>query len=451
MMQSAGSWRSRGEVESQHAQLLQLMDYRNRLEDQLGQVSGELDQTSVERDRALGMADDLRVRLASLQAELESAGAANRTLANSLADAENEVHSLLVQRDHSIVVQRGLTREVADLTDTLHESARTETGLRTSLDATRSELAEVALERDDILARNQSLDHQVADLSGQAETSARRAAALTEDLSSAQQQVATLDTARDEAARSRDFLAQLVDELEYRLADLKDSQGDLVLRLQERAAESAGEVERILAMTGLPVDDVLAAGDDGSPGVGGPPASVYAFGANGAVGPATVEFLDAVTAVELQLDRWSALESVLSVLPLMAPSDSYYVSSNFGQRRDPFTGRPAMHYGLDLAGPYDSPLRAPAPGVVTKAGYWGSYGRMVEIDHGHGIVSRYGHMNKISVAKGDWVDFRQDLGTMGRSGRATGSHVHFEVLFNGTPVDPANFLKAGRYVFKDGE
>jgi murein DD-endopeptidase MepM/ murein hydrolase activator NlpD len=440
-----------GEVESQHAQLLQLMDYRNNLEAQLGQVSGELEQTSLERGRALGMADDLRLRLTSLQAALETAGAVNRTLASSLADAEHVGHSLLAQREQAISVQRGLMREVADLTDTLHDSSRTETGLRISLDATRSKLAEVTLQREEVLARNESLNQQMADLSDQAETSARRASALMENLSSTQQQLATLDTARDEAVRSRDFLVQLVDKLEYRLADLKDSQGDLVLRLQERAAQSAAEVERILAMTGLPVNDVLAAGGDGAPGIGGPPASVYALGADGAIGPETAERLDAVSAVELQLDRWSALESVLSVLPLVAPSDSYYVSSNFGQRRDPFTGRPAMHYGLDLSGPYDSPLRAPAPGVVTKAGYWGSYGRMVEVDHGNGIVSRYGHMNKILVAEGDWVDFRQDIGTMGRSGRATGSHVHFEVMFSGTPVDPANFLKAGRYVFKNGE
>ena len=198
-------------------------------------------------------------------------------------------------------------------------------------------------------------------------------------------------------------------------------------------------------MTGLPVEALIGGDLPGAPpGLGGPVTHV----GGGLLDNDQAMFLDAVTAVEAQLDRWQSLESLLAILPLVAPADNYYVSSTFGQRRDPFTRRLAMHHGLDMAGPFDSDLRAPAPGVVTRSGYWGAYGRMIEIDHGRGIVTRYGHMNKIAVEKGQWVEFRDKIGTMGRSGRATGSHVHFEVLFNGEPVDPANFLKAGQYVFK---
>ena len=129
--------------------------------------------------------------------------------------------------------------------------------------------------------------------------------------------------------------------------------------------------------------------------------------------------------------------------------DSYYISSLFGMRRDPFNGQRAMHQGIDMAGQFKTPLFAPAPGIVTKAGTWGSYGRMVEIDHGFGITTRYGHLESISVNRGDEVDFRQQIGLMGRSGRSTGTHVHYEVLFDGIPQDPSKFLKAGQNVFKN--
>ena len=145
------------------------------------------------------------------------------------------------------------------------------------------------------------------------------------------------------------------------------------------------------------------------------------------------------------------MEQLLAAIPLAAPADSYSLSSAFGNRIDPFTRKPAFHEGMDFAGPLNTPIKAPAPGVVTRVGYWGSYGLMVEIDHGFGITTRYGHLSKAPLKKGQKVAFRQDIGTVGRSGRTTGPHLHYEVLFDGEPMDPANFLKAGRNVFKTGD
>jgi murein DD-endopeptidase MepM/ murein hydrolase activator NlpD len=89
-----------------------------------------------------------------------------------------------------------------------------------------------------------------------------------------------------------------------------------------------------------------------------------------------------------------------------------------------------------------------APGTVTFVGRRGPYGRLVEIDHGYGLVTRYGHLRKILVKKGESVGFRHKIGIMGSTGRSTGRHVHYEVLFEGKPQDPAKFMKAGKYVFK---
>ena len=104
--------------------------------------------------------------------------------------------------------------------------------------------------------------------------------------------------------------------------------------------------------------------------------------------------------------------------------------------------------GVDLGGVPRSRVYSTSPGVVTFVGNKGPYGRMVEIDHGLGLRTRYGHLRKILVKLKEKVAFRHKIGQMGSSGRSTGSHVHYEVLFDGKPIDPMKFLKAGMYVFK---
>jgi hypothetical protein len=138
------------------------------------------------------------------------------------------------------------------------------------------------------------------------------------------------------------------------------------------------------------------------------------------------------------------LGALMRALPLVAPLARHRPTSGFGPRRDPFNGRSARHDGLDLAAPLDAPVRAAAPGIVRTAGWRGQYGRLVEIDHGFGIRTRYGHLSRISVRPGQRLAAGATLGVVGRSGRAKGRHLHYEVLVKGAPVDPAKFLEAGR-------
>lgn len=121
-----------------------------------------------------------------------------------------------------------------------------------------------------------------------------------------------------------------------------------------------------------------------------------------------------------------------------------WMSSGFGKRVDPFTGKMAWHSGVDFAGKEGSEVVAVASGVVTYAGKRYGYGQMVEINHGDGYVTRYGHHEKLLVKVGDVVKKGQPIGTMGSSGRSTGPHVHFEVLKNGKPVDPARYVARRR-------
>ncbi len=121
-----------------------------------------------------------------------------------------------------------------------------------------------------------------------------------------------------------------------------------------------------------------------------------------------------------------------------------WMSSKFGQRLDPFTGKSAWHAGVDFAGKEKSDVVAVAGGVVTHAGKRYGYGLMVEITHGDGYVTRYGHHSEVLVSVGDVVKPRQVIGKMGSSGRSTGPHVHFEVLKNGKHVDPTRYVARRR-------
>jgi murein DD-endopeptidase MepM/ murein hydrolase activator NlpD len=128
--------------------------------------------------------------------------------------------------------------------------------------------------------------------------------------------------------------------------------------------------------------------------------------------------------------------------PAGAPVAGGYVSSVFGMRIDPFTGELAMHSGMDFAGSEGEAVEAVAAGVVTWAGPRAGYGNLVEIDHGNGYATRYGHNETILVQVGDVVKKGAHIALMGSTGRSTGPHVHFEVLYNGTPINPARFVKA---------
>ena len=117
-----------------------------------------------------------------------------------------------------------------------------------------------------------------------------------------------------------------------------------------------------------------------------------------------------------------------------------WMSSKFGRRTDPFTGKPAWHAGVDFAGKQGSSIIAVAPGVVTWSGKRTSYGNLVEIDHGNGYVTRYAHAESLSVNKGDVISQGDEVAKMGSSGRSTGPHVHFEVYKQGRIVDPKTYL-----------
>ncbi len=170
------------------------------------------------------------------------------------------------------------------------------------------------------------------------------------------------------------------------------------------------------------------------------------FGVNDAAGGPFIPVHGQAPNTTLSPDKLAALRAMIRTLPVSAPLTGFEVSSPFGVRGDPENGHTAFHTGIDLRAPYDSPVYATAPGQVTFAGWRDDYGKIVEIDHGNGIATRYAHLHAFTVSVGQHVGLHQQVGYLGSTGRATGPHVHYEVVVNGEPQDPEKFFSLSRYV-----
>ncbi|RYZ65023.1 MAG: M23 family metallopeptidase, partial [Proteobacteria bacterium] len=142
------------------------------------------------------------------------------------------------------------------------------------------------------------------------------------------------------------------------------------------------------------------------------------------------------------LELWEGLserQSLLAATPSIKPVNGWF-TSKFGYRISPFTNRPTMHNGLDIAAAPGSPIYATADGVVSFAGYDPGYGKLVSIDHGYGVVTRFGHTSQIYVEVGQKIKRRDLIAAVGNTGRSTGPHCHYEVRVNNVPVDPHNYV-----------
>jgi murein DD-endopeptidase MepM/ murein hydrolase activator NlpD len=144
---------------------------------------------------------------------------------------------------------------------------------------------------------------------------------------------------------------------------------------------------------------------------------------------------------ELQqiISRLSQQKTLLASIPTMTPVDGW-ITSGFGQRSSPFTGEPAVHRGIDVAAPSGTPIYAPADGVVVFSGVRNGYGNFILIAHGYGVVTGYGHNAQNLVSPGQVIHRGDQIATVGRSGRSTGPHLHYEVAINGRTVDPMKFI-----------
>ena len=221
--------------------------------------------------------------------------------------------------------------------------------------------------------------------------------------------------------------------LEASLDRVDKRQSATLAQLDNRYENKARQIRSVLSQIGVKVDATTA--------VGGPFVPVKL--------PAENEgFERALLRVNLARADANRLSNTLITVPVRKPvTGEIDETSPFGVRMDPFVHEAAMHTGIDFRGEIGEPIHATAAGTVSIAGWTGGYGKMVEINHGGGLATRYGHMSEIDVSVGDKVRIGQIIGKIGSTGRSTGPHVHYETRVDGEPVNPQKFLDAGDKLF----
>jgi murein DD-endopeptidase MepM/ murein hydrolase activator NlpD len=150
------------------------------------------------------------------------------------------------------------------------------------------------------------------------------------------------------------------------------------------------------------------------------------------------------TSLKERLNLLAIYKDALQFIPLKPPMEHYYISSQYGKRKHPVTGKYRIHHGIDLAGTWQEKISVSADGTVVFAGYHGTFGKVIRIKHRYGIVTTYGHLAKINVKMGDIVSEGQTIGKMGRTGRVDGAHLHYEISVNGKSQNPNSYIKVGR-------
>lgn len=240
---------------------------------------------------------------------------------------------------------------------------------------------------------------------------------------------------REEAAKVHERVQGHLNAMAIRLGELQAR----MLRL-----ENVGE--RVARAAGLKPSDMPSM-DSKVPGRGGAMSSLPSRNLSMGEFGGLVETLS--REITLRQDQFSVLDALLvndsanrMFMPTLQPVPDGWFSSNFGYRIDPFTGQQSMHDGIDFPAESGTPIVATASGKVTVAEWHAAYGKMIEIDHGNGLVSRYAHTSMMYVKEGDLVVRGQKIALVGSTGRSTGSHLHFEVRQNGVPQNPARFLQA---------
>jgi murein DD-endopeptidase MepM/ murein hydrolase activator NlpD len=241
---------------------------------------------------------------------------------------------------------------------------------------------------------------------------------------------------RQEAQKTQEVVQGHLNAMAIKLGDLQAK----MLRLD-------GLGERLAKLAGLKPQELPGPLQPGTtPGRGGPAPTLQR---NLSLDEFNAMLGELAQQVDQRSDQLGVLEALLvndsatkKFLPTLKPIEDAWYSSNFGWRLDPFTGQQSFHEGIDFPADVGTAIEAAASGKVVFADVHPAYGKMIEIDHGNGLVSRYAHCSALLVNEGDFVMRGQLIAKVGTTGRSTGPHLHFEVRLNGVPQNPARFLQA---------
>lgn len=427
----------RDDIDQLRAGLIEANASLAALEERLALRDADLAVARVDRDAAAEEAALLHDQIADMTARLADAAARNDHLAGRIDDASS---ALSDARLALAAAERETLAVMAEL-DTQRMIGEDLEGL---LRDTMAVAVDLSAERDQLDGQADAMQDQIAALERDlgVERSARGDA--EEALRLVTVAAANHLTEGDRLRDANGALQGQVGALEARISGLAAYQEEVFAQLRLAIDDHVWAVEQGLAVTGLDIEalieDIYGAEFYG---VGGPMVPLLDDHIAGQPG-----WIDALQSIELT-DRAVELRDVANQLPIGWPVDQDVpISSGFGPRQDPINSRSAMHQGVDFDGHYGDPIQASGPGTVVRAEWYSGYGRTIDIDHGFGLVSRYAHLQEILVEEGQPISYSDQIGLMGSSGRSTGSHLHYEVLVDGVPYDPMNFIRAGEHVYE---
>jgi murein DD-endopeptidase MepM/ murein hydrolase activator NlpD len=362
-----------------------------------------------------------------------------KTLEQAYADLRSEsqlsTESFIEQIDELETIRRRQDEAIRELTQIRDTVER-------QLNSRERQLATLAEERDRARGRVGELQQSLSGLQDRLHDTLADRSDLRDRLDGAEQRLAAASRQRDAERQAEVGLRWHVARLEDELKELRSQRESAQVWLKDWVLGSTEALEQLFGETGVDVETLIARADRAEMGQGGP------LQVAGPGPEAPGDKLAQLTPDPMQndLQRLAALQKLARTLPLSSPLDHFYLTSGYGKRRDPFTRQLAFHAGLDFGAALGSKVLATAPGHVIHAGSAGPYGNMVEIDHGMGIITRYGHLKSVTVKEGDEVRFRQAIGVIGSTGRSTALHLHYEIRIDDTAYDPARFLHAGRFM-----
>ena len=430
----------RSEVERLELSLAEANDWNGTLEGQIDSLALAVEEAYDIVDHIAGERDALHEGLSTADGEIAVVRNRVAQLEGWLRQSQLAMSELWRRRNRLIDENGALAADLDRVSDALAEVTWERDEVLTWLGAFQHAAGDLWVERNallDSMGESAVLGHTVAGL--EADNTL-----LTQQLADAQRAATMVVAERDALLDQAGTMTGRIEMLESELLLRTETQEAIFAALRERAADHVEQVEVGLAYTGLDIggllDTVAAEADEN---IGGP-----------LVPPVPERLLhesawsDAVDLLAI-VDRAVRLQTVSNTLPLAMPvRDQYRISSGFGYRRDPFTGRTARHMGLDFAGNRGLEIFTGGPGEVIFAGRRGAYGNLVEVRHDFGLTTRYAHLSEIVVEIGDNVQNGDLIGYMGNTGRSTGPHLHYEVRVDDIPNNPMNFIRAGQSVLQ---
>ncbi len=334
--------------------------------------------------------------------------------------------------------------QVSDMQSHLLASEERRKELETAVDVIQATLRRTIGERDEARAQADQLLAEIEAETGTIQTAAGRQRDMEQTLAFLADALQDTASQRDEANIYAEMAEDEVERLEYQAELAAERSERIFTQIEEAVAMSLEPLDNMFRSAGMPTDQIIEQVRRGYSGQGGPLMPITMSSRGEDPDPMSLRANEVLEGLDqVNLHRMAAEQ-----LPFAMPvQNSVRFTSGFGYRRDPINGGRRLHAGVDFAGPSGTPLYATGDGVVSFAGRQSGYGLMVTIQHPFGIETRYAHLSRIRVSEGQRVSRGDRIGDMGRTGRVTGVHLHYEVRQNGTPINPMNFITAGRDVF----